>query len=266
MQKKRCASAGLSVSCSLFYLKRKSKFTLIELLVVIAIIAILASMLLPALGNARKRAHSVACLGNLKQLGVMAAEYANISNGFIPPTISKFNGNDQSWVGVYIESGIMTRPKVGTKVVYRCPSGGSAMDSDQHGGDYFESYGSDGAVEGTYVTSANAKALNLARTGQSASRYPLYADSVACAAGQKNPVSPATGMKQKYRIDVDLGGAVAARHNQKANLLMGDSHVQSKTASQLKEQFRNGVHSPRIDSYWYDSGTYFQYVFTEGAK
>ncbi len=62
----------------------KSKFTLIELLVVVAIIAILAALLLPALGKARSRARAIQCTGNLKQCGTYIALYAGENRDMVP--------------------------------------------------------------------------------------------------------------------------------------------------------------------------------------
>lgn len=104
-------------------LKGKSNgFTLVELLVVISVIAILAGMLLPALGKARQKAQQIQCLSNMRQCGQIIHMYANDFNGYVwVQTDSGLN-----WGTIFSQAGYLPKDlkKENPYAVFHCPNSG----------------------------------------------------------------------------------------------------------------------------------------------
>ncbi|MBI4326135.1 MAG: type II secretion system protein [Chloroflexi bacterium] len=99
-------------------LTKKTAFTLIELLVVVAIIAILASLLLPALGRAKVKAKTVQCVSNLRQMGITMALYT-------PDNADRFPFSGRAWPQMpFVDLFKLLNPYISTngRAFYLCPS------------------------------------------------------------------------------------------------------------------------------------------------
>ena len=184
---------------------KKSCFTLIELLVVIAIIAILASMLLPALSQAKARAKAINCVGNLKQISLSMMMYAEDCKGYLPV----FMSSDDAWMlyltgtvgGENDHSGYLP-----LSPVYFCPMANAGYKKGDVWGSRWAPYGFRGEYSG----------FNL---------YSIKKTSRVLLGGDATTEYYAPLRKGIWRIHINEGGFPWMVHGNRSNMMLADGHV-----------------------------------------
>lgn len=219
----------------------KQRFTLIELLVVIAIIAILASMLLPALNQARERAKTANCLANVKSIGQISGMYCNDYNDFVPAASPRWSGD--TWIAMFyslygLQDKATSCPAATDACGYKQwgdnPVAGAKMNFIYSYGVHYKAVGENGKD--------SRKLSFLLGKGAKFSQMIQYGD---CEADmfQTKGLQSMTGKIQPNAFwgqgKQDTWYPVALRHAGNANFAMFDGHAMSLSRTKLENNNRN---------------------------